>query len=102
MTTSQTTEFAIVTFLLETVEISYCTFSVQSSYAYIFFPQLITQLVLMFLHVSAVNYSYSQGATSVEHVSSMLYILSNINGKICTLISAMPLMFSVMKFVLKL
>jgi len=102
VTASQTIELVIVTFFRETVEISYCTFSVHFSYAYNLFPQQITQLILMFLHVWAVNCSYPPGAASVEHVYSMLYMLSNINGKMCKRISAMPQMFSVMKFVLKL
>jgi len=37
--------------------------------------QLIAQLVLMLLHVSAINYSHPEGATCVEDLYSMLYNL---------------------------
>ena len=43
--------------------------------------QLIAQLVLLLLHVSAANRCHLQGAMSVEDMSSLLYGLSNINGQ---------------------
>jgi hypothetical protein len=63
-------------------------------YIHIYF-QLLAQLVLMLLHVSAVNCSHLQGATSVEGMYSVLYRLSNTKGEIF-------LHISVNKIVLKL
>jgi hypothetical protein len=42
------------------------------------------------LHVSVANRSNIQGATSVEHMYSVLYRLTDINGKIFIHISVIP------------
>jgi len=53
-------------------------------------------------HVSAVNCSHPQGATRVDDIHSVLYMLSNINGKIFAHASVIPLTYDIVKIVSKL
>jgi hypothetical protein len=52
--------------------------------------QLIRQLVLILLHVSAANRSHLQAATIVEDMYSVIYRLSNTNDKLFRNISVIP------------
>ena len=62
--------------------------------------QLIAQLVLLFLQVSAANRSHLQGTSNVEDTYSLLYMFSDISGTIFIAISFIQWIYSIIKIVL--